>query len=223
MNSPAGWGYVLLTAGALQADDAFLSPPERARAAAMKVERRRQDFRLGRLTARRALGAWLGVPAPGPEVEIAAAPDGAPEVLGPSAPSISLSHRAGHAVCAIGPPGLALGVDLELIEPRSAELVDQFFTAAEQRLVDEAGAERDLRANLIWSAKESAAKALREGLRLDTRVLDVQLEPGPAQGGWSPLRVATPAGALRGWWRVEGALVLTAVCGAALRPPVRLA
>ena len=216
------WGYVLLRAEALPVGDAFLSPPERARAAAMKVEGRRQDFRLGRLTARAALGAWLGVPAPGPEVEIAAAPDGAPEVLAPSAPSISLSHRAGQAVCAIGLPGLALGVDLELVEPRSEALVDQFFTAAEQRLVREAGAERHLRANLIWSAKESAAKALREGLRLDTRVLDVRLDPGPAQRGWSPLVVATPAGVLPGWWRLEGALVMTAVCGAALGPPLAL-
>jgi 4'-phosphopantetheinyl transferase len=216
---PERCGLVLLSADALPAGDAFLSPPERARAAGMKVEARRRDFLLGRLAARRALGAWLGVAAPGPELEVRAAPDGAPEVVMAGAPAISISHRAGHALCAVARPGLALGADLELVEPRSAEFVDQFFTLGEQALVRGAGEAAALWANLIWSAKESAAKALREGLRLDTRALEVR--PEAARAGWSPVRVATPEGELTGWWCLEGSLVLTVVATAPIAPPER--
>jgi phosphopantetheinyl transferase len=213
---------VLVAAAVLPAGDAFLSPREQARAKALRFDSRRQDFRLGRFAARLALGAWLEVPTPGPDVEIAAATDGAPEVRVAGAPSISLSHRAGHAACAITRPGLALGVDLEHLEPRSDELVDQFFTPAEQAMVREAGPDRDRCANLIWSAKESAAKALREGLRLDTRALEVRLERPHPLSGWASLQVSSPAGVLSGWWRIEGALVLTAAALGGIAQPVRL-
>ena len=86
----------------------------------------------------------------------------------------------------------------------------------------EAGPDRDLCANLIWSAKESAAKALREGLRLDTRSLEVRFERPQALSDWAPLHVSSPAGVLNGWWRVEGSLVLTTAALGAIARPVRL-
>lgn len=42
---------------------------------------------------------------------------------------MSLSHRAGRALAAVGDAGAALGADLELVEPRSALRVADFFTA----------------------------------------------------------------------------------------------
>jgi 4'-phosphopantetheinyl transferase len=64
----------------------------------------------------------------------------------------------------------------------------------------------------VWSAKESALKALREGLRLDTR--DVVVSPGDQMAdGWTGLQVEYTNGGLRmpGSWRFHAGHVLTIV------------
>jgi len=110
-------------------------------------------------------------------VEIRAAASGAPKVFfeGECAPlSLSLSHRAGLGACVIGTPGMALGCDLEFVEPHSATFAADYFSTLEQELVMAAGlVNRDWFLALLWSAKESALKALQEGLRLDTRSVNV--------------------------------------------------
>ena len=160
------------------------------------MPKRRADWRLGRWTAKRALSVYLDVPAH-PHVfrkmEIRAAPSGAPEAFfdsQPAAVTISLSHRAGIAVCAVAMSGVKMGCDLEIVEPRSDAFVADYFTLEEQALIAHASAaDRHRLLALLWSGKESALKALHEGLRLDTRsvvvipcadVIRLQwLEPAP--------------------------------------------
>jgi 4'-phosphopantetheinyl transferase len=70
-----------------------------------------------------------------------------------------------------------LGCDLETVEPRSETFVSDYFTAEEQEVVRQACPEdRFTLIALIWSAKESALKALRTGLRIDTRSVSVVLD-----------------------------------------------
>ena len=93
---------------------------------------------------------------------------------------MSLSDRAGWAVCLVGEALGRVGCDLEIVEPRSAGFVADFLTAAEQEYVAaQPAAERDAAANLIWSAKESALKVLQTGLRRDTRSVEVRVGTGP--------------------------------------------
>ncbi len=88
-----------------------------------------------------------------------------------------LAHRAGIAACAVTTGGAMLGCDLESVEPRSDAFVADYFTAEEQEVVRQAcTADRFTLIALIWSAKESALKALRAGLRIDTRSLSVALD-----------------------------------------------
>ena len=199
-------------------DDDWLSAAERTTLAALTVPARRRDWRLGRWTARRAAAAVLG----SAEMEVRAAADGAPEVLvgGRPAPiSVSISHRAGLGACLVAGAGQLAGCDLELVEPHSPALARDFFTPAELDLVDRAGPDgRDLAVVLVWSAKESALKALRQGLRLDTREVEVALD-GRASSGWRALRVRRGATVLRGWWRLEGRHVLTVVTEPRSPPP----
>jgi len=118
-------------------------------------------------------------------------------------------------VAAALPAGAALGCDLELIEPRSREFVQDFFTAGERaRLERSTAADHPLLANLLWSAKESALKALRQGLRLDTRsveVVAVRLAEPADSGAWSPLSVRShgTGDTFHGWWRRDGDCVVT--------------
>jgi 4'-phosphopantetheinyl transferase len=125
-------------------------------------------------------------------------------------------------VCLVGAPGRAIGCDLELVEPRSAAFVADFLTAAEQRLVAAAadGDARELLANLAWSAKESALKVLRTGLRRDTRSVSVSFPPGAAVGGWAPMTVRLREGALfPGFWQRFGSFLLTVAATEPFEPP----
>lgn len=218
--TPVRW--LLATAGEEPADDAWLTPAEREALERLHLPHRRADWRLGRWAAKRAVAAWLDQKVF--RVEIRPAPDGAPEAFLDGAPApvvISLTHRANRAACAVAPAGTALGVDLELIEPRSDAFVDDYFTPAEQKLI---GTDRLLHPTLLWSAKESALKALREGLRMDTREVEVTLREEEEEDGWNPLTIRrlTTGEVFGGWWRREGDLVMTVAAAPAPERPERL-
>ena len=114
-----------------------------------------------------------------------------------------------------------LGIDLELVEPRSDAFVDDYFTADESAYVRSltAGAARDEAANLIWSAKEAALKVRQVGLRADTREVAVDLGHVRGRDGWTPLSVTGRDGAsFPGWWRRDGVFLLT-IAGRQPSPP----
>jgi 4'-phosphopantetheinyl transferase len=226
----SGVYWLAQAAADLPSGDGWLVPAERTRSAGIRAPARRADWRLGRWTAKRAVAARLaadGVPAGGATaapvmVEIRAAADGAPEVLvggGPAPLVISLSHRAGMAICMVADAGTALGCDLELVEPRSDRFVADYLTGSEQAAVQAVpAADRPLLVALHWSAKESALKLLRTGLRLDTRWVAVDPPEAGGPGRWRPLTVRHPATgrAFHGWWRHDAGRVLTMV---AMPPP----
>ena len=209
-------------------DDAWLSPREGAWVARMRFPKRRSEFRLGRWTAKKALALYLGREASAGalrSIEIDRAPDGAPAPLvdGRAADAyVTMTDRADQAVCLVGPPGTALGCDLELVEPRSCAFVADYLTPAERGLVDAAGGgdAHDLLANLVWCGKESGLKVLRTGLRRDTRSVEVSFPEGASVDGWAPMRVRTVEGAVfPGWWQRFGAFVLTVAATEPFAPP----
>ena len=193
-------------------DDGWLTAGEAARLAAMRFPKRRADWRLGRWTGKNALASYLAVAID--RIEIRSAASGAPEPFVDCAPApaaISLSHRDGTALCVVGPARVALGCDLEIIEPRSEAFASDYFTDAEQALL--AGRSTDdrlLLLALLWSAKECVLKALGEGLRLDTR--SVSVEPQLAGDGcWLPLTAQINSRSFSGWWQQAGGIVRTLV------------
>ena len=131
-----------------------------------------------------------------------------------------MTDRADWAVCLASTETVALGCDLELVEPRSDGFVADYLTPAEQRFVLGSGHDRDLMANLMWSAKESALKVLRVGLRRDTRSVEVALEDRTVSG-WGALRVrdAQSDAVFPGWWRCFGEFVLTVAASDPIGPP----
>ena len=209
----------------------WLSPSEAILLNGMRFAKRRGDWRLGRWTAKRALASFWNWPAAPPalaEIEICPAPTGAPEVLlsqSPAAVSISLSHRAGRAMCAVSLPGGTLGCDLEIIEPRTEAFVADYFVSEERELIASAHmAERFQLVALLWSGKESALKALRTGLRLDTRsVVVMPMEDSFNVNGWSPLEVRCSEGRVfQGWWQRANNVLRTLVSDPAPPPPIPL-
>ena len=218
----------------LPTGDDWLSASEAARLNTMRFAKRRSDWKLGRWTAKNALALYLlylKVPAD-PQVlasiEIHPGPSGAPEAFfqnRPVAATVSISHRAGIAACAVACSSGVLGCDIETIEPRSDAFVADYFTTAEQSFVAEACAvDRPRLLALLWSAKESTLKALREGLRLDTRKVIVSpVDAAFDFDGWNPMVVChADRRIFCGWWQHTDSFVRTLVAAPAPNPPIRL-
>jgi 4'-phosphopantetheinyl transferase len=196
-----------------------------------RVPKRRADWRLGRWTAKRAVAASLSLPG-NPQVfatiEVRPACSGAPEIFfcnSRAGLSVSLSHCSGTGLCAVASPAVKLGCDLELIESRHEAFITDYFTDEERALISRTHAADKARlSTLLWSAKESALKALHEGLRLDTRSVAVKLDSGSGDlNGWSQLQVSQVNGNIfRGWWQINDNLVRTLVGDSGLKCPTAL-
>lgn len=235
----------------LPCDQAWLSPREVGRLRTMRFAKRRMDWLLGRWTAKNAVAVFLDVSddlSDLQEIEIHQAASGAPEVYFKNEPAdieISLSHRGSVGACAIAPAGALLGCDLELVEPHSDAFAKDYFSSEEQVLACECdAANRLFLVSLLWSVKESALKALKEGLRLDTRLVKVSFpapppnltlqpdntvqdsclleEPSP-DTSWSPVHVRYQCEqVLTGWWARSGALIRTVLAAPPPGKPILL-
>ncbi len=231
----------------------------------LNVDKRRREWLLGRWTAKHLIQSYVarhaGVTPPLDAIDIGNDENGAPlfNLLsgwsrrgGPSGGpyselwfrpvlSFSISHSHDHAFCAMSDDCLThVGADIEWIEPRSWQLVEDYFTDGEIALVRRTppGA-RDTIITLIWSAKESALKALRLGLTVDTRCISCRFDPINLSQNWNELGVqceidvlnrhakgnahGNPAACssnavdclpnikLNGWWHLTADYVLTLV------------
>jgi 4'-phosphopantetheinyl transferase len=222
----------------VRTEDDWFSAWETTHLSNLRFPKRRADWRLGRWTAKHAVADYLHLPHDNQilaTIQIRPASTGAPEVFIDEAPrniSISLTHRGGIAACAIGAPDARLGCDVELVEPRSDVFVADYFTPEEQAMTRQAPEPaRFALIALIWSAKESALKALRTGLRSDTRCVSVALDDSYIAGLddkrlpmhetpsvpcydviWRPLHVNyLEKQVFHGWWFCSGGLLRTMV------------
>jgi len=209
--------------------DHWLTPSEAERLQGFPYAKRREEARLGRWTAKRAVARALRLEEDTAilrDLVIRNASDGAPEVFfdGRRAPmSISMTDRADWAVCTVIGGDRPIGCDLELVEPRSSAFVADYFTSEERADIEAAPHDHDLLANLIWSAKESALKVLRTGLRRDTRSVDVKIMSEELDGGWRSLYVTTEEDSVfTGWWCRFGEFVFTYVSATGTVAPTSL-
>jgi 4'-phosphopantetheinyl transferase len=230
-------------------DPAWLTISELTHLRTLRFAKRRADWLLGRWTAKNAVAAYLGSssePTTLTDIEIRQRPSGAPQVLLKGqrmSVSISLSHREGLGACAVAPALVCLGCDLEIGERHSEAFLTDYFTLEEQSMVGGANpADRIWLVSLLWSAKESALKALGEGLRLDTRDLTVTF-PERAQANrqddpqtvgsitadsscssfWNPIQVhRTNTQTFGGWWNRTGTRLRTVVAIPVPAPPTFL-
>ena len=197
----------------------FLGPAERVRWESFRFEKRRREWLLGRVTAKKLVhGLYPAVEYPA--IEIHNEPEGAPFVIaqGERLPGcLSVSHRDQLAAAAWTPAGTPIGIDLETVEPRSNGFVEDYFTGAEQAAVAALdGVDQITWVNVVWSAKEAVLKVLRKGLRLDTRAVEIlpaSEEPFPPEG-WQPLTVRCALlPEVRAYWTQRGGYVLTLAAG----------
>jgi 4'-phosphopantetheinyl transferase len=188
--------------------DDWLSGGERGILAGMRFPKRRNDWRLGRWAAKQAICIYEVKNNPLlSSLEIRAAANGAPEAFWngrPGTAAISISHSDDRSLCVVGPRDFVVGCDLERVELREDIFIRDYFTPDEISFCRQAlPAERALSVNLIWSAKESVLKALREGLRRDTRSVFVRPDFGEREGAWNTWKgnCLETSRVFYGWWR----------------------
>lgn len=231
MDTPIYWSLTEISSEwaekSLQEIPSFFSPLELEKLAGLLVPKRRTEWLHGRRVAKQLLCNCFPLLAGNDPTKISVlnAPSGAPyfaDANGMALPlALSLSHRAGWAACAITDhPDLSLGIDLECIEPRADSFVDTFFTDDEIAFTGSLnGKQRDLWITLVWSLKEAVLKALGQGLRLDTRAVQVQPPAtfAPAEAGWQPVGVTCAQSAPSHWsaWfmRRDDLLITLAIRG----------
>lgn len=229
----------------------WLSTAEQARLGTLRFTKRRNEYLLRRWVGKRAVAARVGLdtdPTALARIEVLNAVTGAPYVVidgSVAAWEVTLSDRAGCAVAVVGAAGPTpggpttngtIGVDLEVVEPRTEGFVTDFLTPAEQAwvrgpAVSDPRLGRDAAANLVWSAKEAVLKVMHLGLRADTRWVEVTVEAAPegellvtaGAEQWGRFVAAWRGGeVLPGWWRREGDYLLTVAERANLETPTRL-
>jgi 4'-phosphopantetheinyl transferase len=223
MPNPVYWMLVDSHKTPLEAPE-VLSPSELLKFSAFRFPKRRNEWLLGRWTAKALVHS---IPAYHHyslhQIEIRNTPEGAPYIQLPGratlAECLTISHSEHFAMCALA-TGLELqvGADLEKIEPRTETFILDYFTPAEKQLVDMYPAEtRAVVVTLIWSTKESMMKALGVGLRWDTRMVEVHGMDGilHASGGhsiWQKIQVGEQKASKRAWaawWQRQDPFILT--------------
>ncbi len=224
MPSSIYWTLVPFDQVPFEQAQAFLSEAEIQRLEEMRFPKRREDWLSGRWAGKRL--AQVVSPRSDrslAELEIKNSPAGAPILLesgGSTRPeSLSLSHSHRLAFCAlVTHPELRIGADLEKIEPRSEAFIADYFTPAEQTLVECTPASlKQTVVTLIWSTKESMLKALGVGLHWDTRKVEVggieDLSPLDLRPrSWHSLRLGDDQDKERrwvGWWPCRRDFVIT--------------
>ena len=174
----------------------FLGKPERA----LYLDRTpnaQRPWLLGRVAAKdaaRRLGCATGATAPLFPIEVAvdqrrARPPSVHHTARPRPPGVDRPHP-GLGVAIVG-DGVDVGIDVEVVEPRSATFEATALTADEHapwsRPIDP---DRDTALTTLWAAKEAAAKAAGTGLQgrpRDFPITEVIVD-GSAPGAWARAR-----------------------------------
>jgi 4'-phosphopantetheinyl transferase len=209
MSDTVYWTLVDSSHASLEAPEGFLSSSELQKFRTFRFAKRRQEWLLGRWAAKfliKSLPAYQGY-AP-PEIEILTSPDGAPYIQLPDKEAdpniLSISHCDRYALCAIASgTDIHIGIDMEKIEARSQTFIKDYFTPLEVGLVNSQPYESQaMISTLIWSTKESMLKALRVGLRWDTRQVEIREVSGKLEksAGWNELQLTDLQQEKRGWF-----------------------
>jgi 4'-phosphopantetheinyl transferase len=199
----------------------FLGEEEKVYFDQLRFVKRRYEWMAGRMAMKDLILsvepslAYSGKQA----VQILKSSSGAPfiRVSGLSKPigAISLSHSNNYVLCGFSRESSQLGMDLELIEERPIEFIQDFFTTEEVHSINMISPEYTaLVSTLIWSAKEAILKALSIGLKVDTRAIEVKLHQSDlVMSEWAPLKFSMDINnenSLRLFWLREEKFVLTA-------------
>ncbi|WP_411084006.1 4'-phosphopantetheinyl transferase family protein [Streptomyces sp. cmx-18-6] len=207
------------------ADLALLNTEEFRQALCLRSERDAAAFVHTRATARRALGALLGMAAEDVDIGPPLCPACGDSLHGPTRLSrpevplaLDLARAGGHTVLAAG-TGSAIGVDAEMLRPVRQDVLSESWLTPDEALHLLAlprGPVRDAAFYRCWTRKEAVLKAVGHGvndIRLD------RIESYPAVTGAVLLHCpGPPCTGGRTAWVVQDLALSTGVAAAVAEP-----
>ncbi|MBT8221233.1 MAG: 4'-phosphopantetheinyl transferase superfamily protein [Bacteroidia bacterium] len=200
-------------------NDDWLHPSEKEVYSTFRFPKKQSDWKLGRWTAKCALSHLLAPKYADlnlNDISITNTKDGAPEAFCNDSLlpiSISLSHSHSLGFCVVCDHPIQLGCDLELMESRSDLFINDYFNPTERAIIRKGSAQHPkLWATLLWSAKESTLKALKTGLKIDTRLINIQ-EVSNGNDHWNPFKAfsSEQEAGFYGFWKQDQRFVYTIV------------
>ncbi len=169
------------------AAEEFLSANEKAQLAGFKFAAKQESFLLGRLAAKRALGALLEEPDLR-RIEIRSGIYGQPLVQHPhaGATQVSVSHSHGLAVALAFPAQYPMGIDLETVAAVSAATIIGELGASPPELtwLATGGVDDATACCVLWTAREALGKSLQTGLNSPLDVFSLSDIRAAADGSW---------------------------------------
>jgi phosphopantetheinyl transferase len=177
------------------APDAFLSDGESERLKGFQFAAKREGFLLGRLAAKRALGALLGEPDLR-RIEIRSGIYGQPLVQHPRAAltEVTVSHSHGLAVALAYPAAYPMGIDLESLSAISAPAILGELESSPPELawVATGGVDETTACGVLWTAREALGKSLKIGLNSPLGILALSDIRPSGEGTWAGRYVNFP-------------------------------
>lgn len=165
----------------------FLDEKEREHVKGFKFPAKREGFLLGRLAAKRALGALLAE-ADLQRIDIHSGVYGQPLVRHPRASgvSVTVSHSHGLAVALAFPREYPMGIDLETVAAVSAATVigEMEASPAEFTWLATGGEDEATACCVLWTAREALGKALKIGLNSPLGILALSDIRDLGAGNW---------------------------------------
>ena len=165
-----------------------LSEGEQKQLGTFQFAAKKQSFLLGRLAAKRALGALL------PEadlrrIEIHSGIYGQPLLHHPRAGSVevTVSHSHGLAVALAFPAEYPMGIDLETVSAVSAATIIAELEAspAELAWLAAGGVDEATACCVLWTAREALGKALKIGLNSPLGILALNDIRAVSEATWA--------------------------------------
>ena len=141
-----------------------------------KYEKRKRNYLIGRYACKLAASHYLHE-LDLSQIEIVSAIVEYPIVkhLSIDTPEITLSHCDPHAIAIAHEAGHVVGIDLEKKDPTKTRIFQREMTKAEIQLCKEFAKEStDILCNMVWTAKEAISKAIKCGLMVSFKLLEIK-------------------------------------------------
>jgi 4'-phosphopantetheinyl transferase len=153
----------------------FLHPNEINYFRGLQFPLRQTSFLLGRHAAKQVLTAFFGEPDP-TLIEVCTGIFCQPLVKYRSVekPELTIAHCQDAAVAIACQTGHPVGVDLEYLDRKRSQVLEDQFTKVELQLLEPLHEKDEISFLLLWTAKEALSKALKCGLTVPFEVLEVK-------------------------------------------------
>lgn len=154
---------------------AFLHPQERKYYEKLKFEKRIKSYLIGRLTAKKAIAAYIGekdltkiLIQPGIFTQPIVTYNEQQNI------QVSISHSDDFGAAVAFPEAHPMGIDIEKIHREQNEAIEREVTESEIKLIKGLPFSYETMLTLLWTAKEALSKVLKTGLMTPFKIYEVE-------------------------------------------------